>query len=233
MLEQEALAPEALSMGRLRHRMAPGCAYFVTTKAHDNRSLFQVTENAEVVVEVLLRNRSAGAYSLHEFVLMPNHLHVLLTPGPTTTLERAMQLIKGGVSYEIHKRRGHRMEIWQAGFHERSIRDAEDFRNKTQYIRENPVKAKLVEKAEEWLYSSAHPRFHLDPKPFESASGAKAPLLQDVYVGAKAPTPCWIGNSKVESAQVKSPRAESARSENAKAENSRAESDYTRVWMER
>jgi putative transposase len=83
-------------MGRLQHRTAPGCTYFVTTKTWANRTVFQVTEVAEIMVEILLRHRTAGAYLLHEFIVMPDHLHLLLTPGSTTTLEKAMQLIKGG-----------------------------------------------------------------------------------------------------------------------------------------
>jgi putative transposase len=100
-------------MGRLQHRTSPGCTYFVTTKTWGNRRLFQANETAEIVIETLLRHRAADAYLLHEFVIMPDHMHLLLTPGRSVTLEKAMQLIKGGSSYEIHKRRAHRMEIWQ------------------------------------------------------------------------------------------------------------------------
>jgi putative transposase len=179
-------------MGRLRHRVVPGCTYFVTTKTCDNRSLLQVTENTDVVVEILLRHGTACAYRLHEFVIMPNHLHVLLTPGANTTLEKAMQLIKGGSSYEIHKRRGHCMEIWQPGFHEQTIRNAEDFRNKAEYIWMNPVKAKLAERRMDWPYSSVHPRFGWDHTPPRIASGAKAPTVPGRDVGAEAPTPYRI-----------------------------------------
>src|SRR5947209_7893616 len=131
-------------MGRLKHRTAPGSTYFVTTKGAGNRAIFQVTDNATILIEVLLRHRNAGAYLLHEFVVMPDHLHLLLTPSHTTTLEKAMQLIKGGSSFEIHKRRGHHIEIWQPGFHEWTVRYAQDFAGKVQYIRMNPVEAKLV-----------------------------------------------------------------------------------------
>jgi len=71
--------------------------------------------------------------------------HLLMTPGATTTLEKAVQLIKGGSSHEIHTQRGHGMEIWQVGFHDWTIRDCEDYRAKVGYIRMNPVRAHLVE----------------------------------------------------------------------------------------
>jgi putative transposase len=161
-------------MGRLTHRTAPGSVYFVSTKAWANRNIFQAVEIAEIVIETLFRNRTAGAYLLHEFVLMPDHLHLLLTPGRTATLEKAIQLIKGGSSYEIHKRRGHQMEIWQPGFREWTVRDLRDFRVKAQYIRNNPVVAKLVDSANQWPYSSAEGSFELDPPPTIFASGAEA-----------------------------------------------------------
>ncbi len=84
-------------MGRLKHRTVPGCSYFVTTKAAGNISLFRVEQIAEIVVAKLFEYRDRGAYLPHEFVLMPNYLHLLVTPCDSTTLEKAMQLIKGGV----------------------------------------------------------------------------------------------------------------------------------------
>src|SRR5947209_1600036 len=176
-------------MGRLQHRTAPESTYFVTTKSWANRAIFQVTESAEILIEILLRHRVSGAYLLHEFVLMPDHLHLLLTPGHTTTLEKAMQLIKGGSSFEIHKRCGNYMEIWQPGFHEWTVRNPQDFVSKVQYIRMNPVAAGLVMTQEQWLYSSAFPKFVLDPVPSRLVSGAKAPAYVQRDVGAKAPTP--------------------------------------------
>jgi REP-associated tyrosine transposase len=161
----------------------------VTTKTWANRSIFQVAESAEVVVEVLLRHRAAHAYLLHEFVVMPDHLHLLLTPGRATTLEKAMQLIKGGSSYEIHKRRGNRAEIWQPGFHEQTIRDAQEFFAKARYIRMNPVEARLVNTPEQWPHGSVGAGMPLDNAPSLLASGAKARASLQPVVGAKAPTP--------------------------------------------
>jgi putative transposase len=176
-------------MGRLTHRTSAGCTYFVTTKAWENRSLFQVTDIADIVLEVLFRHKAAGAYLLHEFVVMPDHLHLLLTPGLTTTLEKAMQPIKGGSSYEIHKRREQRMEIWQPGFRDWTIRDERDFLSEAEYIRMNPVAANLVTRPEEWPCSSARGAIALDEMPETIASGAKAHQSARFNVGAKAPTP--------------------------------------------
>ena len=144
-----ALAPE--DMSRLRHRTSPGCTYFVTTDAWQNRAIFRVREVAEIVTQRIISCRDEGSYLLHEFVLMPNHLHLLLTPASNTSLERAIQLIKGGGSHQIHKQLGHKMQIWQPGFHEWTVRDSRDYAARREYIRMNPVVAKLVNRPEECL----------------------------------------------------------------------------------
>jgi putative transposase len=173
-------------MGRLRHRTAPGCTYFVTTDTWENREIFRVVEVAELVTQRILECRDSSAYLLHEFVVMPNHLHLLLTPGRTTTLEKAMQLIKGGASHAIHQRRGHKMQVWQPGFHESTVRDSRDYETKCAYIRMNPVKAGLAERPQDWPYGSASGQFRMDEIP----QGLKPQVEEHgANVGAEAPTP--------------------------------------------
>jgi REP element-mobilizing transposase RayT len=172
-------------MGRLTHRTSPGWTYFVTTKAWQNVSVFQVTETAEIVVAKMLEYRDRGNYLLHDFALMPNHLHSILAPADTVTLEKAMQLIKGGSSFAIHKIRGSKMEIWRSGFHESRVSDWLDYKKKTDYARFNPVVAKLVDTPEAWTYGSASGKYQLDPVP----QGLKPPYSLPPNVGPKGPTP--------------------------------------------
>lgn len=168
-------------MGRLQHRTAPGCTYFVTTKTWQNRSVFQVKENAGTLVQCRLHYRDQGVYRLHEFVVMPKHLHVLLTPSIETSLEKAMQLIKGGSSHRIHRQREKSGLIWNSGFHEVTVRDAEDFEARRRYIHTNPIEARLVERAADWPWSSASGKFALDVM---GSSGAKALVADGGNVGA-------------------------------------------------
>jgi len=58
-------------LGRLQHRTVPGFTYFITTKTWESRPIFQVPENAAILLQCILRYRSTGAYLLHEFVIMP------------------------------------------------------------------------------------------------------------------------------------------------------------------
>ncbi len=74
-----------------------------------------------------------------------------------------MQLIKGGFSREFGKQTGSRMEIWQVGFHDWTIRDAGDYQAKVRYIHMNPVEETLVERPNEWMFGSASGKYELDP----------------------------------------------------------------------
>jgi putative transposase len=178
------------------HRTVPGASYFVTTKCWEGRSAFQVTEAAEILLITLFHYRDSGAYLLHEFVIMPDHLHLMLTPNSETSLEKAVQLIKGGSSHRIHKVRGGRMEMWQVGFHDWTIRDLDDWNAKANYIRSNPVKARLCEHVEDWPYSSACSKSALDGIPVRYqnlASGAKAQDVSSLTPGLKPRPPKEFG----------------------------------------
>jgi putative transposase len=76
----------------------PG-TFFVTSGTYNRRRLFQVERYAELRVETLQHYPAEGHYKLHTFVVMPDHLHLLLTP--QETLERAIGLIKGGFSHRL------------------------------------------------------------------------------------------------------------------------------------
>ena len=118
---------------------------------------------ARLLVDVLFHYRRQGKFLLHEFVLMPDHFHVLLTPAET--LERALQLIKGGFSFRARKELGFMGEIWQKSFYDRRVRDVDEYCAFREYIHRNPVKGNLAFVAEEYLYSSARAEFQLDGLP--------------------------------------------------------------------
>ena len=68
---------------------------------------------ARLLIDVLYNYRKQNKYLLHEFVVMPNHFHLLLSPESETTLERGLQLIKGGFSFRAKKELEFTGEIWQ------------------------------------------------------------------------------------------------------------------------
>lgn len=139
--------------------------FFVTAVTWQGRSLFKSEPMARLFLETVLRYRDQGRFHLHELVLMPDHFHSLITPASDVSLEKAMQLIKGGFSFRVKRELGSQLEIWQEGFTEHRVKGVEDFEQHAIYIRENPVRAHLVQTASEYPYSSAASGVELDPVP--------------------------------------------------------------------
>ncbi len=137
--------------------------YFVTASTFQKQSLFQSHRMTQLLLEVLLHCHLQNKYLLHEFVLMPNHFHVILTPA--ITLERALQLIKGGFSFRARKELGFGGEIWQPSFYDRRVRDFNEYAAFRQYIHFNPVKKGLVQAADQYPFGSAVAGFVLDGIP--------------------------------------------------------------------
>ena len=137
--------------------------YFITASTFQKQSLFQSERFSIPFIDTLLHYRLEMRFLLHEFVVMPNHFHLLITP--TLALERAMQQIKGGFSYRARKELGFAGELWQPSYYDRRVRAAEDYCNFKYYIRQNPVKRGLAKAPEEYPYSSAHPGFVMDEIP--------------------------------------------------------------------
>jgi len=130
--------------------------------------LLQSERNAILMIDVLRSYVAAGKFRLHDFVVMPNHVHLLMTVGGGMTVEKAMQFIKGGFSYRLTKEYGYRGEVWQRGFSETRVESRQSFRQHRDYIAANPVNAGLVDSPEKFPYCFAY----LAKK---KAAGAKAP----------------------------------------------------------
>ena len=139
-----------------------GC-YFITASTFQKRSILQSDRMAGLLVDVLLHYRSQAKYLLHEFVVMPDHFHLLITP--RESLERAMQLIKGGFSFRAKRELGFMHEIWQPSFYDRRVRDTEEYSAFREYIRRNAPKRGLAVNPEDYRYSSAWPGLGLDEAP--------------------------------------------------------------------
>jgi len=82
---------------------------------------------------------------------MPDHFHVLITPAPDVSLEKAVQLIKGGFSFRLKSK----LDVWMRGFNESQVLMEEKFISCVRYIEENPVRRLLVKTPEAFPFSSA------------------------------------------------------------------------------
>ena len=139
--------------------------FFTSSTTWERRSLLQSHNLCDLLLDVLRQNRAKQRFQVHEFVFMRDHVHLILTPSPLVSLEKAMQFIKGGFSYRAKKEMNFQGEIWQKGYNEYRIRDADEFAKHVEYIWMNPVKAGLVEHPEDFPYSSARLKTEVDQAP--------------------------------------------------------------------
>lgn len=109
------------------------------------------------VVEENWRRFDGDRYRLLAWVVMPNHVHVLVE-----ILEMPLSLVvKNWKSYtakEINRRLGRAGDVWQEDYFDRYMRDEAHLKKTVRYIENNPVKASLVKFAHEWPFSSARLR---------------------------------------------------------------------------
>ena len=157
-------------------RASPPGTYFVTTSTQSGTALLQRDALAELFVKVIYEYRQQDRFRLHAFVVMPDHIHLIITPGES--LERAMQFIKGGFSYRASREFGLASQVWARGFTDHRIRDENDFLAHRNYIHMNPVRHNLVERAEEYRFSSAHGSYELDPFPSAAKAAEVAGLVR-------------------------------------------------------
>ncbi|HXC32142.1 MAG TPA: transposase [Verrucomicrobiae bacterium] len=124
-------------------------------KARAGPQWLKEPEIASRVVAALYRgDHKLRQYALYSFVVMPNHVHVLLNP--CLELERITNGLKGATAREANRvlgRTGH--HFWQDESYDHWIRDSAQFDRVRLYIERNPVAAGLVEQPEDWPWSSA------------------------------------------------------------------------------
>lgn len=106
--------------------------YFITSSTFGKKSILQAERMALPLIDILQNYRAQKKFLLHEYVIMPDHFHLLFTPNET--LERAMQLIKGGFSFRAKKELGFGGEIWQKSFYDHRVRDAGEYQGFKRYI---------------------------------------------------------------------------------------------------
>lgn len=103
-------------------------------------------------IDVLRFYARAQKFRVHDFVVMPDHVHLLITVNGGMTIERAVQLIKGGFSFRLKAETGYSGEVWQRGFSEALVIDAQSYKQHRDYIAQNPVSAGLVTSAQDFSF---------------------------------------------------------------------------------
>lgn len=125
----------------------------VTICTDDKESIFDSGVNAKTVINELLKTGRELRFQILCYCLMPDHLHIVLSPGDSALpLSKFLNLFKGRTSKVFRERQGLN-KLWQRSAYDHIIRADEDLKEVIEYIRNNPVRKGFVEKADDYPYS--------------------------------------------------------------------------------
>jgi len=117
-------------------------------------ALLKIPEVAGMVQNALLKFDNLR-YRLFSWVVMPNHVHCLMTRFEQYELSDILHSLKSFTAHEANKMLSRDGQFWIEEYFDRYIRNQEHFNGTVRYIENNPVKAGLCRNAEDWPYSSA------------------------------------------------------------------------------
>lgn len=125
-----------------------GQMHFLTFSCYKRFPYLLQAEARNLFESALERIRRKYQFIVAGYVVMPDHIHLLITVDGEMTIEKAMQLVKGRFSYRLKKELGYNGEVWQHGFSEVRANDGKSFLRHREYIAQNPVTAGLAESAD-------------------------------------------------------------------------------------
>jgi putative transposase len=134
---------------------------FITTKTINNYPFFSNPRNANKVVSTLYFGRENNWFNLIAFVIMPDHLHLIIMPRKKN-ISQSMHSIKSFSSKEINKINNRNGQVWQPSFRDFTIYTNELLLEKIAYIHDNPVRKDLLSEASKYSFSSANPIYQTD-----------------------------------------------------------------------
>ena len=109
---------------------------------------------AQLLVHTL-KTFDGERYTLHDWVVMPNHVHLVMEPRGEHCLSDILHSLKSYTTAEVNRTLERRGELWQHENYDRLLRDQNEFERCVHYVQQNPVKAQLVATPEDYLYGRA------------------------------------------------------------------------------
>jgi putative transposase len=141
-----------------------GQSHFVTFCCYHRHRLFTADASCRIFESALERARRSYRLYVYGYVVMPEHVHLLLSEPRRDTLADALKSLKQGVSRRLIPKMGGPLKpafglsgeqhFWQKRYYDFSIRNYPQFVEKLRYIHRNPVKQGLCERPEDWRWSS-------------------------------------------------------------------------------
>ena len=144
-----------------QNRAVPGLTFFVTTSLANRALLLRAPDKAQIVVDSLQFFRRNGDIELYGFVVMPDHVHLILKLHDSLTLPRWVRRFKSYTAHGVGLG-----PIWEKGYWSEVVAGESFLLEKLQYIHANPIRAGLVTEPQEYAWSSAHHMWSERPEEF-------------------------------------------------------------------
>ena len=141
---------------RERRVLFEGATYHVTSRTNGKIDAFSGNVGQKILLQVIKNAKEKYGFMLHNFCIMPNHFHLLITPKRETNLSKIMQWIKTKSAKCWNFSHNTENHLWGDRFFSRPIIDDEEFFAVYNYIDLNPVKAGLVENPIDWKVCGAY-----------------------------------------------------------------------------
>lgn len=145
-------------MARIARIVAPGCPHHVTARGNRREPIFFEAGDQELYLDILSEQLDKARVEVWSYCLMPNHVHLILTPSDEAGMGRAMGAAHKRWAHFVNARgrwRGHLFEDRYASV----VMDEGHLLTAVRYVALNPVRARLVARAQDWPWSSV--RAHL------------------------------------------------------------------------
>ena len=131
-------------------------SHFITFSCYHRQPKFDSPATYDLFVESLERTRRRFVIRVYGYVVMPEHVHLLISEPERATVADAMHFLKLSFAKSLHARQllAEPTSFWQKRYYDRNVRDEHEFQVKLRYLHRNPVKRGLAKEPGEWKWSS-------------------------------------------------------------------------------
>jgi len=172
---------------RKRRFFLPGVPVHVVQRGNDRQAVFRDDSDRRVYLEWLADAAGEHGCPIHAYVLMTNHVHLLLTPGDGSALSAALQAVGRRFVPYVNRKYGRSGTLWEGRFRASLVQEEGYLLACYRYIELNPVRARMVDRPADYPWSSYRANALGEPDPLVSAHsvylalGAGAPERQAAY----------------------------------------------------
>lgn len=163
-------------MARLARFIIPGIPHHVTQRGNGRQQTFFSNKDYALYRDLLQEHAAANGVAVWSWVLMPNHVHMILVPDAEDSLRACLSKVHRAYAGHIHAREQRTGHFWQGRFGCVAMDEAH-LMAAIPYVALNPVRARLVERVRQWKWSSVHA--HLQPQKGDGLTDT-APVLDRV-----------------------------------------------------